>query len=183
MKMEFTNVKQGGELRTGLRGKDGKLIVYTYGMTLDDKLVDEDKLKNCAETGLISAYIKKGWVVKGKINTANKIIGTPVTFEKIEVKGGSLNEPGVAVGAQEEVKPKVYSTPVTNPETKVVEGDITPIETPKAEAIKADDKPKKRGRPAKLKTADEVIAEVKTEPVSEVKTETPTVKPKEDDFI
>jgi hypothetical protein len=84
--IEITNLKKSGSLKVGFKDKNGKSIDFVYGMTIDENMVDKEMLEKSLKDGLLGAYLYKGWVVKGKVNVNNRIIGSPVKIEKIDNK-------------------------------------------------------------------------------------------------
>jgi hypothetical protein len=84
--IEITNLKKAGSLKLGFKDINGNSIDFVYGMTIDENMVDKEMLEKSLNNGLLGAYLYKGWVVKGKINVNNKIIGSPVKIEKIDNK-------------------------------------------------------------------------------------------------
>jgi hypothetical protein len=84
--IEITNLKKAGSLKLGFKDRNGNSIDFVYGMTIDENMVDKEMLEKSLNNGLLGAYLYKGWVVKGKINVNNRIIGSPVKIEKIDDK-------------------------------------------------------------------------------------------------
>jgi hypothetical protein len=139
--IEITNTKKQGELPLGFKGKDGKAISFTYGKTLDETMVDGEILKNALDKGLLSAYLSKGWIVRGKVNVNNKIIGTPETF-----RGITSNEAGQAV----EIKAKQQVAQQGDARGATDAPAIFPTQNTDGSIGDVQNVPRKRGRPAKV---------------------------------
>ena len=162
-RISITNVKKNGELSLGFKGIDGKLIDFSFGTTIDDTMVDKEILENSMKNGKLSAYIKKGWAIKGKINVNNMIIGSPEPFNKIE--------------AEEVIKSMEPTIELSDRKDLIVNEVGVSIEEPKINEVKAEEvAPEKkvgRGRPKKdinVEGAIEINKTIITQP-NEIKTE------------
>lgn len=157
--LEITNNQKNGELQLGFKDKKGQTIAFTYGMVIDETMVDADILKNSLEKGLLFAYMSKGWVLRGRVNVNNKIIGSPVPFVGI-----TLDEAGKAIEIK--AKQRIVETGDARAATEIP--NITSTENTDKSIGDVSNMPKKRGRPSNAsmiasKPIEQVINEVKAQ--------------------
>jgi hypothetical protein len=168
--IEITNLKKAGALKLGFKDKNGNSIDFVYGMTIDENMVDKEILEKSLKDGLLGAYLYKGWIVKGKINVNNKIIGSPVKIEKIENKE-EINK----------IESKnILTDRISNQEPKVVKVEDIKMdannniidETVKKVEAKVEEVKKQRGRPRKYtstSSSETVTANNNNNDITEIK--------------
>jgi hypothetical protein len=157
--IEITNIKQGGELKLGIKGKDGKSIVFTYGMVINENIIDKVVLEDAMKNGLLASYLNKKWCIAKKVNVQGAIIGAPTDFKGISDKMvealENKQDPLTNRTATEEPTVMTISQIVDNQPKTVVEEVTTPTEV-KAEENTAPATTRKKGRPAKTIDATKV---------------------------
>jgi hypothetical protein len=174
--IEITNMKTSGSLKLGFKDKNGNSIDFVYGMTISEKDVDKDILESSLKSGLLYAYLYKGWVVKGKVNVNNKIIGTPVKIEKIENKE-EINK----IEAKVNNNKNILNDRLNTQEPKVIKVEDIPMDKDNnivvnnvnnvvVESTNVVAESKKRGRPKKEVKIESEIKNVNNE-IKEIKNE------------
>jgi hypothetical protein len=166
--IEITNLKKSGSLKLGFKDINGNSINFVYGMTIDENMVDKEMLERSLNNGLLGAYLYKGWVVKGKINVNNKIIGSPVKIEKIDNKEeiNKIEAKNMLTDRVSNQEPKVIRVEdiKMDANNNIIDENVKKVEA-KVEEVK-----KQRGRPKKdVSLSSSETAVVSNNNVTEIK--------------
>lgn len=175
--IEVTNIKKSGELKLGMKDKNGNSINFVYGMVLTEKEVDKEVLEASLKDGLLKNYLYKGWIATKRINVQGAIIGAPMEFKGISaneldgtVKIHSTEAPLAISDAMVEAINNVATVKTEAPkveEAPIVATEVTPV------AVVPEPAKKKTGRPkATTKLNEQEIKDIK-----EVEEERPATPP------